>query len=670
MSPSPSNSKILLLAPLSLGKTLKTALEQQGILDREEKISRVDTGGGVGGDEKADITGAGADRERRGGAEKRISGTKDERGEGGGGGRGKGEGGGRLCIPTTIMVDSTTGALDQTPFSSISHQHNQTQPPHDPHLIKQNLLDKIGMLDRADEITLVLRPFLPTTTTTNNPTSKTPKLRPQNNISGSTSLLARVINEWSLSLPATISSPVSTVSKDRSYSYSYTIYPPMLLLPTRTFVYVADLLVASGGADRVDGEGSEKERVMMMTEKRELMEKLYERLCEAFKVTHIALSGPIPAMMLEEQDSSSTSSRILLEKNTNSANVLSPSSPSSTPKPQEFPNILRAPLNSFTPLHGDFGPSLPAHHVPTCDDFAKAFWCTVRQNGIFQTWAPRYTMFSRGNLSEKTRLLGLLDTLPRAIENNAEESDLVGLVGRDGIKKEEKESKERGRREREMISAVDLYAGVGYFAFCYAAKEEVVSKVFCWEISRWSVEGLRRGAVGNGWGVRVFEEGEQDDDDRNGTEKEERLIVYRESNQHANARIAAMRSRMPPVRHVNCGFLPSSKESWETAVQVLDSIQGGWIHAHENIAIRDFECRRMEIVQDFRNLVERHHHHGKEDEGDEQQQWQVECVHFEQVKTYAPGVVHCVLDISVSQLSRLPTDTAPQLNASTPSVQR
>lgn len=258
------------------------------------------------------------------------------------------------------------------------------------------------------------------------------------------------------------------------------------------------------------------------------------------------------------------------------------------------------------------------------------------------------------------------------MNKNTEQSVAIGLVERGGVNEEEKEPRRGERRERELISAVDLYAGIGYFAFCYAAKKEVVGKVFCWEISRWSVEGLRRGAVGNGWGVRVFEGG-QDDGDGNGTEKEgngQRLTVYQESNQCAAARIAAMRAGVPPVRHVNCGFLPSSKESWETAVQVLDPTQGGWIHAHENIAVRSFERRRMEILEDFRGLVERHHRQGKEDKKGEPELWQVECVHFEQVKTYAPGVAHCVLDISVLRIPCPPTDTAPQTTISTPSVQK
>lgn len=636
---SPSRTKIHLLAPLALGEKLKTGLGKRGLLDGREKIQKVALL--ARGDEVG----------------RRITGDA--------------EGGGvRLLVPTTIMVGSTT-----VPFSSNPQSHNHQETPNrpDPELVKI-LLTQINMIEHADQITLILRPSPPTTAKTTDP--ETPK------IPGSTSpsLLARVIDQWqwSRSLPRTASALAPPV-KTSSYSWSYTVYPPMLLLPARTLDFVADL-VTGYGADRGGGAGESggEEGGMVVTERKELMEDLYQRLCEAFKVTHIALSGPIPAMMLEEQlgeqdGMGSPTPSCILENTPSEKEENSPSS-SPTSKPPQKPNILRSPLNSFTPLHNDFGPSLPAHHVPTRDDFARAFWCTARQNGIFQTWAPRHTMFSRGNLSEKARLLKLLNKPSRTmrmIENNTEKNDVIASVGEGGRSEKEKEPREAHNRERELISAVDLYAGVGYFAFCYAAKKEVVGKVFCWEISRWSVEGLRRGAVGNGWGVKVFEEGEQDGDDDNRTKegKEERLIVYRESNQHATARVAAMRTRILPVRHVNCGFLPSSKGSWETAVQVLDPIQGGWIHAHENIAIRAFEQRRMNIVQDFRDLVERHHHRGREDEEDEQQQWQVECVHFEKVKTYAPGVVHCVLDISISRLPHPPTDNPPQLKLSTPSVQ-
>ena len=62
---------------------------------------------------------------------------------------------------------------------------------------------------------------------------------------------------------------------------------------------------------------------------------------------------------------------------------------------------IRSPC--ITPLHGDFGPIVTGN--PTKDDYDIAFWATSTQNGIKQTWAPLYTMFSRGNITEKARVL-------------------------------------------------------------------------------------------------------------------------------------------------------------------------------------------------------------------------------------------------------------------------
>lgn len=219
-------------------------------------------------------------------------------------------------------------------------------------------------------------------------------------------------------------------------------------------------------------------------------------------------------------------------------------------------------------------------------------------------------MFSRGNISEKARILQLPSLAPEVLGYQPEES-----------------------------SAVDLYAGIGYFTFCYARAG--VGRVFCWEINGWSVEGLRRGAGGNGWGVMVLEE----EDGRMGGEArvgEERLVVFREDNKNASARVEKLRSQVPPVRHVNCGFLPSSWASWPVAVAVLDPVQGGWVQAHENIAVTDIESRREEITKEFKALANRDAN---------RPHWHVQCQHLQRVKSYAPGVMHCVLDISIAPMS-------------------
>ena len=377
----------------------------------------------------------------------------------------------------------------------------------------------------------------------------------------SVNLLARTIDRWLHRLPPEQHNWAFAEQVMLSYNWTYMVYPPLLLLPPSTLSNLMSVF-ASQGQDLPEG-----------------LSPLWHLLSKEFKVSNIALNAPIPA---------SASTEVSVQDG-------------------RYPkaNVLRSPTG-LVPLYGDFGPTLPLNHIPTVPDFSSAFWCTAQQNRIFQTWAPRYTMFSRGNISEKSRILGL-----RALTKNQLGS------------------------QPEETSTVDLYAGVGYFAFSYARAG--VGKVLCWEINPWSVEGLRRGAKRNGWGVEVIKEGQASIQTIN---SEQRFIVFQESNEHAARTVASMRDSIPPIRHVNCGLLPSSKDSWEVAVQVLDPI-GGWIHAHENIAKADIESRKEEVVETFMRLVKKHWSQGRE------VQWEVKCEHVEQVKSYAPGVVHCVLDVSV-----------------------
>ncbi|MCJ1245554.1 hypothetical protein MMC30_002758 [Trapelia coarctata] len=365
-------------------------------------------------------------------------------------------------------------------------------------------------------------------------------------------LLARTILEWLAQLPPSIlktlpSSIHNTLTRN---SGTYTIYAPLLLLPA-------------------PNSKTDPWPWLLSEPLVEHVPDLYDLICKNLHVTHIALNAPIP--------------------------LLSPSSSSSSSE-----NILRAPI-SFTPLHGYFGALKP----PSPAAFETAFWVSTRQHGVYQTWAPLYTMFSRGNISEKARILQLPTLMP----------EILGYAPAE-------------------CSAVDLYAGIGYFAFCYARAG--VGRVLCWEVSPWSVEGLRRGGRGNGWGVRFEDGGEMGEEEGVGDEK---LIVFQEDNQRASARIEKLRSQIPPIRHVNCGFLPSSSTSWPVAVAVLDPVQGGWIHVHENIAVTDIEGRRAQIIQEFDALA---------NPDANSPHWNIQCQHLQRVKSYAPGVMHCVLDISIS----------------------
>jgi len=336
---------------------------------------------------------------------------------------------------------------------------------------------------------------------------------------------------------------------------SYVVYGSMILLPSTAY-------------DELD-----RKRINTLDVQLDL-EQLYELIAQHLKITHVASTRPIP---LHDDD-------------------------------QTAENVLRAPKN-FTPLYGDFGSST-CHDPPAQEDYDAAYWVTAKQNGIFQTWAPRWTMFSRGNISEKARLLTLPSVLSAVEDGEADGKECV---------------------------AVDLYAGIGYFTFSYL--KAGVSKVLCWDINPWSIEGLMRGAKANKWFTRRIT---NDASFTAALESDARLLVFNEDNTMARRRIDEARQSLPPIRHVNCGLLPTSQGSWDTAVNVLDQAMGGWIHVHENFATSEIEQKAEEVRQELQRLAE-----GRVGLGSSQP---VKVEHINRLKSYAPGVMHCVVDIYIPPL--------------------
>ncbi|KAG9194511.1 tRNA wybutosine-synthesizing protein 2 [Alternaria panax] len=317
----------------------------------------------------------------------------------------------------------------------------------------------------------------------------------------------------------------------------YSVYSPMLLLPHNTFSTTPwKTFMATHPVDSV------------------AMRSVWQGLAEVVGATHVAVNAPIP---LSTTATSISPARMAIRE-----------------------NILRSPVN-ITPLHGEFGnaPTPQTISAPTVTDFANALWVTTRQNGIWQTWAPLYTMFSRGNIREKMRILNL-PSLTASIDTAS--------------------------------AAADLYAGIGYFAFSYKksgeALEKGIKQVLCWELNPWSVEGLRRGAEMNGWTCRVLKQddlwqlrqmGQTDDSDLDDAD----FVVFQTSNESADLDYSLLRSQRLPVRHVNLGLLPSSRLSWRVAVAVLDTKRGGWIHVHENVSIKHVETMRQNMERTFQKLV-------------------------------------------------------------------
>jgi tRNA wybutosine-synthesizing protein 2 len=387
-----------------------------------------------------------------------------------------------------------------------------------------------------------------------------------------------VVVKWLEALPETIFANGGTrrAALVASSPKRWTVYEPMVLLPSGSFQDVNWTSLLKG----LD---------------QNMQDRLWESILNAISVkmggkrlSHLAINAGIPLT----QD---------------------------LPSVAESENIMRSPSHLVI-LYGDFGqfhePGM-AGALPTEKDFDEAFWVSTKQNGIYQTWAPRYTMFSRGNIKEKARILSFRDT----------ESALSKACGQGGAP------------ALSDTVAVDLYAGIGYFAFSYVAMG--IGSVLCWEINPWSVEGLRRGAEMNGWSVKIVRGKELDTSVWVLLHDRPRLLVFEESNESTVDRIQRLREYelsgkerfLGDIIHVNCGFLPSSEPSWLGAWKIVSKRRSAWLHLHENVGWNELEDRKRQIADIFERLS--------------RSSTDVHLHHVELVKTFAPDVWHCVFDVHI-----------------------
>jgi len=407
------------------------------------------------------------------------------------------------------------------------------------------------------------------------------------------------------------SNNISDISLDTSaLPKRFTLYPPLLLLPPNFVAHSADW--ARFYASLGDGD----------------KEELFSHIAGAFKsqrITHIAINAPIAAETT--------------------------GAPHGAEMQSIRENVMRQP-SGLVPVFGDFDPetSNPDHvadgrHVEDSDnlprqaDLDAAFWVSVSQHrGIMQCWAPRHTMFSRGNVSEKARIL-------QVQEAGRKPRPFPGLTER-----------ELGQPITD-IDIVDFYVGIGYFAFSYLARG--VRRVWGWDLNAWSIEGLRRGCEMNKWRsevVRVDDDGALEGTtcatlaqhiiETDQQQEPIRCVAFIGDNKWAVKVLAEIHQEFCKaggqdklcVRHANLGLLPTSRGSWEGAVKLMQNRRGGWLHVHENVDVQRIEDVGDDIVQQIARLVP----------ADRKGEWLVSRAHVEQVKTFAPGVAHCVFDIEIA----------------------
>jgi tRNA wybutosine-synthesizing protein 2 len=491
--PEPTERRIIFVVPRQHVKTVKTALEEHDKLDRTAKI--------VPEDSTLNAHGSNAFTEPLE-DDQRKDVHNDESCQV------------AMRIPTTLScrwIDSSGG---------------------DEFIMRMNTLSKLGLRYLTKEVSFSYH-TVSTASVEKNP-------------------LRKALREVLALLPPSILASLN-LTPDRlvhAFPEAYSIYPPLLLLPSNAFS--SPLWKALLTAHPVSAAS---------------LQPLWKYMAGAMGVRCIAINSPIPL--------------------------------------QRGENILRSPVN-ITPIYGSFGP-MPTPQTlssPTLQDFDNALWVEAIQNGIKQIWAPMYTMFSRGNIREKTRILKFSNTSTEA-------------------------------------AVVDMYAGIGYFTFSY--RHSGHKPILCFDLNPWSIEGLRRGAAANGWSTKIFNmENMHEWDEEDLTDEEGRMDMYifQMSNTNALPLLTPHLNTLPPIRHVNLGLLPRSRDSWRDAVRLINPQKGGWIHAHENVGVMEMNKRKMEIQGIFQEYVDES---GKGEEMGVKRKAEVE--HVELVKMYAPGVAHCVFDV-------------------------
>jgi tRNA wybutosine-synthesizing protein 2 len=398
-------------------------------------------------------------------------------------------------------------------------------------------------------------------------------------------------------LPGSLADDTETILRENLVARApkrWVIYEPMMLLPSGSFSSSAwTELLQQVDSDAVNALWSS------------ILESVSQK--NAGQLTHLAINEGIPLNVVTDTSTATEGA--------------------------DIPNLLRSPTG-LRILFGDFGPDSLGSGSAT--DFDTAFWVSTRQNGIYQTWAPRWTMFSRGNVKEKARLLAFHD----------EPASLSGDTGLDAST-----SLHRRIQPRQSLQgkwAVDMYAGIGYFVFSYA---KLGLKVLCWELNPWSVEGLQRGARMNRLSVKVVKNDDLTKPTAQLVTGQQQIVVFLEDNHQAERRIAELRAAESPldldIVHVNCGLLPSSTETWRPAWSILSQGKDcdAWLHLHENVAAEDIGHRRREIQSNFDGW-------SAAEAMDSSCRARTAIVeHVELVKTFAPGVWHVVFDVLCTRRS-------------------
>lgn len=156
---------------------------------------------------------------------------------------------------------------------------------------------------------------------------------------------------------------------------------------------------------------------------------------------------------------------------------------------------------------------------------------------------------------------------------------------------------------------VDLFAGIGYFVLPFLVRAKA-RLVYACEWNPHAVEALQHNLQANS--------------------VSDRCIVLEGDNRFTAPKGVANR--------VCLGLIPTSENSWVTAVQALRS-EGGTLHVHGNVKDSEENSWAEHVSKSIYEIARSEGH-----------SWEVAVEHIERVKWYAPHIRHLVADVRCRQI--------------------
>ena len=163
-----------------------------------------------------------------------------------------------------------------------------------------------------------------------------------------------------------------------------------------------------------------------------------------------------------------------------------------------------------------------------------------------------------------------------------------------------------GNMDMKGETIIDCYAGIGYYTLPMLVRGGAILVHAC-EINHHSITALE-------WGARA-------------NNVSDKLIIHQGDNAHTMIKLEGIADRC------HLGLLPSSQSAWKLAIACLKE-KGGILHIHMNVEeekIEQWIDSTIHSLQQYAIELKRNYN--------------VEVLHLEKVKWFAPRVRHVVLDV-------------------------